>query len=50
MAYGLRLSGIGKKQGMAFFEIKPTWWKIPGVRGLVTHHWVKTKNLSANKG
>lgn len=38
MAYGLRLSGVGKNEGMEFFEIEPTWQKIPEVRGLVMPH------------
>lgn len=47
MAYGLRLSGIGKKAAKELFRIEPTWWKISEVRELVAQDWITTNQTGS---
>jgi len=47
MAYGLRLSGIGKNESKELFQIEPTYWTISEVRRLVTLNWVRTNETGS---
>lgn len=47
MAYGLRFSGIDKKEGKELFQIEPRWWAISEVRGLVANNWVSTNETGS---
>ena len=46
MAYGLRLSGIGK-DGSELFSIEPTWWPISELTKHIAINWITTNETGS---